>query len=156
HQPVVSSLPPVPTVPGIRAPRLQPPLAPPADRKKLWIGGGLAAAAAVLGVVFISGSSEGDLVINVAGADGVAVDGIKVFVDGKLVCEDSPCQLNNLNADGHVMKVKAEGYRETPSTGVRVTGGETTIHSVGWAQEKTNNGIAIPDSEGDYLLAIVV
>ncbi len=152
--PVVSgSVPPLTaarTVPGMRAPRVD--TMPPqrlVPSTKLYVG--MAAVAAVaLAFAFIPfGPKTGDLVINVAGQEGVAVDGVKVYLDEKLICEDSPCQVGEIEAVGHVVTAEAEGYTKTAALAVLVKPDDTTIHNVDLVKAKTNTGISVPKTPGE-------
>ncbi len=139
------------TVPAIRAPRVTNLQAPSANKNRLYIAGAAAAAAVLALVVIPFGPAEGELVINVAGTDGLAVDGVRVYLDDKLVCEDSPCQVGEIEAIGHVVTAEAEGYNKTAAMAVLVKPDDTTIHNVELVQAKTNTGVSIPKAPGEKI-----
>jgi serine/threonine-protein kinase len=119
----------------------------------------LAAAAVVLVGVLIfllvpRGPATGELLVNITGPDGTAVDGVKVFLDERLVCEKSPCQLKDVEARGHLLMAEAEGFNKTSAIAVLVPEGETKIHDVKLVPAKTNTGISVPESPGDITLFV--
>jgi hypothetical protein len=144
----------MPTVPSLRAPSGQALWqAQLLANKKYLIGGAVALLALLVWLIVPKGDGEGDLVINVSGPAGVAVDGIRVFVDGDLTCEDSPCSLKDVAAKGHVITVEAPGYNRSAPVAVLVKRGETALHSVELARAK-GTGLAIPESPGDVTVTL--
>jgi serine/threonine-protein kinase len=145
----------MPTVPSARAPGTVIVVSAWLRENAKVVGGAAAAALALLLFVILPiGSSEGHLVINVAGDEGQGVDGVKVYLDDKLVCEDSPCQLKDIEAMGHVVMAEAEGYNSTAAMAVLVKGGETTIHDIKLVSSVTGTGFALPESPGDLTLFV--
>src|SRR5690606_357882 len=100
------SLPPMPTVPSARAPGAN-------VVAGVWLKENAklvaAAAVALVGVlIFVlvpRGPATGQLLVNITGPEGTPVDGVKVYLDERLVCEKSPCQLQDVEARGHLLKI---------------------------------------------------
>jgi hypothetical protein len=91
----------------------------------------VAAAALLVGVLaFFLWPSKGRLVVAVAGPNGTVVDGIKVSLGGNVVCQNSPCEVNDLEAKSYLVTVEAEGFERTAPQAVVVRSGEDTVHNV--------------------------
>jgi hypothetical protein len=51
-------------------------------------------------------------------------------VDGKVVCQASPCTLADVASGTHLVRARATGYQATADTAVPVTGGQDAVHNV--------------------------
>ncbi len=71
----------------------------------LLLAGGAAAA-----YWFVIMPKTGNVAINVVDQKGGAVSGLKVMVDGKEVCQSSPCIVRDVTAGPHEVKVAADGF----------------------------------------------
>lgn len=145
------SLPPMPTVPSMRAPQRAALWQARVQENIRWVAiGGVALFALLLWLVIPSGGGQGELVVNVSGPAGIAVDGVKVYIDEQLTCEESPCQLKKLEAKGHVVTIEAPGYMRTAPTAVLVKDDATTMHNVELVPAKgslgTLNAATAPES----------
>lgn len=80
--------------------------------KMVWVALALVltCAAALAAVMLIP--SKGTIVVTVAGPGQRAIDSVEIFIDGKKVCDSSPCIANDLEAGTHIVKAKAKGYLE--------------------------------------------
>ncbi len=149
------SLPPMPTVPSARAPGAS-------VVAGAWLkdNGKLVAAAAValVGVLIFMlvprGPATGQLLVNITGPGGTPVDGVKVYLDERLVCEKSPCQLQDVEARGHLLMAEAEGFNKTAAMAVLVPEDDTKVHDVTLVPSKTNTGINVPESPGEVTLFV--
>jgi serine/threonine-protein kinase len=93
-----------------------------------WIaGGGLLL---VLLLVWILWPSTGALMVTVSGPGGAPVDGVKVLVDGKPVCESSPCKVEKLDEGVHFVRATALGMAETADETVSVSSGGEAVHNI--------------------------
>lgn len=90
----------------------------------------LAAAALLVGLFFVLKTSDGGLVVTVAGTGGQPLDAVEVLVDGQSRCKASPCKLEEVPAGTHMVRARADGYQETADTAVVVTGGEDAVHNI--------------------------
>jgi hypothetical protein len=109
-----------------------PPSVPPAtsgSRLGLYLGGGLALALLVA-LVYVLLPRSGTLVVTVAGPGGKPIDHVEVLVDGKVVCQASPCTLTDVRAGTHLVRARATGYQSTADTAVAVTSGQDAVHNV--------------------------
>lgn len=74
------------------------------------------------------GGGQGAVVVTAAGTGGKAVQGLKIFSDGKLTCESSPCRAE-LAAGTHFLHAEAPGYEPTATRAVSVgANGEEVLH----------------------------
>ncbi len=98
-------------------------------------------------------SRTGTMVITVAGPGNAPVDGVKVFVDDKLVCEKSPCAPLDLDPGTHLVKVSADGYAPMADKGVKIEAGDETPVNITLAA-LDNAGVRVA-AEGSGLSLIV-
>jgi hypothetical protein len=104
---------------------------PPAPQKRGF--GLLFAAAAALGLAAVAGffalggaktlglsGGTGSLAVTAAGPGSAALDGVRVLVDGAVVCEKSPCELGDLKTGTHFVTVEANGYTKTAARAVSI------------------------------------
>jgi hypothetical protein len=87
----------------------------------------LALVAAVL-AFFVFSRSTGEVVVNVSGPGGIAVDKLSVMVNGEERCTSSPCPIQELSKNAnYTITVSAPGYVKPAGKAVKVKGGETKI-----------------------------
>ncbi len=112
------------------------PPAPSQPKRWPWLAAAAAvvtmigAGAAVTGAKALGyGSAQsGAIVVTAAGSGGKAVQGLKLFADGKLTCESSPCR-TELGAGTHFIHAEAPGYEPTAARAVSVDpDGEAVLH----------------------------
>ena len=63
-------------------------------------------------MVMFMPAGSGGLVISVSGPGGTAISGVSVLVDGREVCVDSPCKVDDLKPGSYVIKARAKGFAE--------------------------------------------
>jgi hypothetical protein len=102
--------------------------------------------AIVLGIL-LSSRSGGTLLATVAGPGNVPVDSLKLYVDGKLVCESSPCRIDELPRGTHFVRVVAEGYQRTADRAIAVVSGEESVLNVALSREELPKVEAAPVTE---------
>jgi serine/threonine-protein kinase len=73
---------------------------------------------------------SGTLVVTVAGPGNKPIEHVEVLVDGKIVCQASPCTLTDVPSGTHLVRARATGYQATADTAVPVTGGQDAVHNV--------------------------
>jgi hypothetical protein len=92
----------------------------------------LAVAAGVVAVaaagVLLLRPSQGDLLVTAAGSKGQPAPA-KVFVDGALRCQVTPCRLSGLASGMHMVRVESDG-QVSADRAVIVTAGEAATHHV--------------------------
>ena len=69
----------------------------------------------------------GEVVINVSGPGGIAVDQVSVMVNGTERCSFSPCPVQKLARGTYTITVSAPGYVKPAGKAVRVKGGDAQI-----------------------------
>lgn len=128
---------PTPSVPLPRPSPLPTDVMPPASvppstsgsRGGLYLGGGIAVAL-LAALVYVLMPRSGTLVVTVAGPGNKPIDHVEVLVDGKMVCQASPCTLTDVASGTHLVRARATGYQSTADTAVPVTGGQDAVHNV--------------------------
>ncbi len=113
-------------------------LPPPPRRSKLPMFALAAAALAVVGAgvavggkaLGFGGAKTGTIVVTAAGPGGKAVDGIKVFADGNLKCDTSPCRIEGLTTGAHFVHAEAPGYEPTAARAVSVESGNEAVLNI--------------------------
>lgn len=126
---------------------------PPGERgvpKQTW----LLAAAALLIVVgiglFWATHRTGALILTVSGPGGQAVDHVEIQLDGEVVCESSPCKVESLSPEPHLVRAKAGGYEPTADQAVVIEAGKTNSHHVTLTTPVAKTGIKVT-AAGDGL-----
>jgi hypothetical protein len=128
---------PTPSVPLPRPSPLPTDVMPPASvppsttasKAGLYLGGGVALAL-LAALVFVLMPRSGTLVVTVAGPGNKPIEHVEVVVDGKVVCQASPCTLADVASGTHLVRARATGYQATADTAVPVTGGQDAVHNV--------------------------
>jgi hypothetical protein len=110
-------------------PASNPPHSAPASRVGLYVGGGLALAL-LAALIYILIPKAGNLVVTVAGPGNKPIDNVEVLVDGKVVCQASPCTARDIAAGTHLVRARADGYQATADTAVPVTSGQDAVHNI--------------------------
>lgn len=113
----------------VMPPASTPPHSAPASGLGLYVGGGLALAL-LAALIYILMPRAGNLVITVAGPGNKPLDNVEVLVDGKVVCQASPCTAKDIAAGTHLVRARAEGYQATADTAVPVTSGQDAVHNI--------------------------
>lgn len=73
--------------------------------------GAVAVVALVAGAAFVLQPKSGNLVVSVKGkTDGRTVDAAKVELDGKAVCDKTPCKVSDIPKGAHMVKASAPGF----------------------------------------------
>jgi serine/threonine-protein kinase len=103
------------------------PMKAPGPGKALWVGLGilLVGMAAFAAVMLMP--SNGSIVIAVSGPGNRAIDSVQVLVDGKKLCDTSPCVANGIPAGTHFVKVQAPGYATPSAHAVKVVRGDEAV-----------------------------
>jgi serine/threonine-protein kinase len=105
------------------------PPGPAQSRTPLLIAAAIAVALLVALTLYLR-PSTGRLDVTVAGPGNLPIDSVQVIVNGKVVCETSPCTVNDLPANTYHVQAKAPGYHDTAVLSVLVTGGQGAVHNV--------------------------
>jgi serine/threonine-protein kinase len=92
---------------------------PPQNRTVLFAALGVAGVVVIAGALFLP-SHPGRIVINVADAQGGAVNHLEIFVDGRKQCDTAPCIVDEVAAGPHDVKLLADGYDAPPVQQVTV------------------------------------
>lgn len=118
---------------------------------------GAIAAVLFLGVLALTlWPRSGRLVVAVAGPNNTVVDGITISVDGKVVCTESPCQLDDLEPRGYLVAVLAEGFERTAPHAVTVESGKDAVYNVSLQAPivVAPTGIDIPASGPGFTVSV--
>jgi hypothetical protein len=75
------------------------------------------------------GRGTGAVAVTAAGPNGGAVSGVRVFVDGAIQCEGSPCKIADLSTGTHFISVDAPGFSQTAARAISIEkGAEAALH----------------------------
>jgi serine/threonine-protein kinase len=105
-------------------------------------------ALAVIGAVgmFVLKPSAGSLKVYVSGPGGRDLEKVDIFVDGKKVCESSPCT-QELKAGKHDVKAVAEGYQTQAPQPIDITGGEQTPFKIELKPASAGQGVQVAGAQ---------
>ena len=77
----------------------------------------------------LGSAGSGTLAISAAGPNNAAINGVRVFVDGAIKCEGSPCRIPDISTGTHFISVDAPGFGQTAARAVSVAhGSESALH----------------------------
>ena len=113
------------------------------SEKAKWAAIAAAAALVVIAIIFLAVPGTGTLVVSVAGPGNKAVEKVKVFIDDKEVCSQSPCIASDLKAGTHIIKVVADGYGSTAGKAYSVESGTETPVNITLAAPSPGTGILV-------------
>lgn len=127
----------------------------PQAKSKTGLYAGVAGAAVLIGGFFLLGGSEpGGLVISVAGPGGKAVKGVTVQVDGKDVCRESTCKVDDLEPGSYVVRAIAEGYAEMAGTAYEVSEGEQKAINIELTPDGGGTGLKVSSKASGLTLSV--
>jgi serine/threonine-protein kinase len=78
---------------------------------------------ALVAVFFLMGRS-GELMVDVRDPKGAPLARAEIFIDGRKVCDSTPCVVTDLDAGSRLVKVTAPGYQTPPPATAEVSGGQ--------------------------------
>lgn len=105
------------------------PFAAPASEKYKWAAIAAAAAVVIIGIFYAVVPGTGALVVSVAGPGNKPIDGVKVFIDDKKICDSAPCVAKELEEGTHIVRVEAKRFGSTAGKAYKVDpGGETPVN----------------------------
>ncbi|MBI5533687.1 MAG: serine/threonine protein kinase [Deltaproteobacteria bacterium] len=150
-----------PSQPQMQAPVPVPVQAAPAPAKSGGAGkiiGLLAAVFVALAVIAAVGilvlkPNNGTLKVYVSGPGGRDIEKVDIFVDGKKVCESSPCT-QDLKAGKHDVKAVAEGYQHQAPQPIDVKGGDQTPFKIELKPTSGGTGVQVAGSQEGVKLFI--
>jgi hypothetical protein len=91
------------------------------------------AGASVMGAALSAGAfmlpQTGQLLVDVSNQTWASLGNVQVFVDGELVCTQSPCAVK-LDAKSHHVKAVAPGYQPSQEESVIISDGSVTLHKI--------------------------
>lgn len=147
--PSLPAQPPTSLAPAMSAPLAAPqtysdsPFERAAGQKKIILVAAAALAVVLVAVVLILLPKSGSVVVTVAGPGNKAVSELEVLVDGKKVCATSPCQVKDLSAGIHLVKVTAPGYQSTADQAVKVASGDESALNVALTRGSGGSGLSV-------------
>lgn len=99
------------------------------NKKTLILGA--AAALVVVAVVAVVAllPGSGSLVVTVAGPGNKVIDELEIYVDGQKRCSSSPCQVKDLAAGTHLIRISSPGYEQTADQAIKVASGDEAVHN---------------------------
>jgi hypothetical protein len=109
--------PPVAPIVPLAAPAQDPP-----RRAGLFIAAAAAVIVALVSVFFLL-RRPGELVVDVRDPKGAALPRAEIFVDGRKVCDSTPCVVQDLEPGARLIKATSPGYQTPAPTTVQVEGG---------------------------------
>jgi hypothetical protein len=98
---------------------------------------------AIVAAVFALLPKQGSLVVTVAGPGNKSISQLEVFVDGQKRCSESPCQVKELNAGIHLVRVNAQSYQGTADQAVKVFAGDEAVHNVTLSKGSGGTGLTV-------------
>jgi serine/threonine-protein kinase len=111
------------------------------SEKVKWAAIAAGAVLVVIAVIYLLVPGTGTLVVSVAGPGNKAVEKVKVFIDDKEVCSESPCIAGELETGTHIVKVVADGYGSTAGKAYSVEAGTETPVNITLAAPSPGTGI---------------
>jgi serine/threonine-protein kinase len=99
----------------------------PIKRYAPWALAGLLLVAALL--LLVMRPRSGSLVVTALGAGHRAVESVQIFVDGKALCDSSPCRISGLSAGAHQLRATAPGMASEELT-VEISAGEEAATNI--------------------------
>jgi serine/threonine-protein kinase len=118
-----------------------------ANRRPLMLAVAGVMVLVVVAVVVAFLPKQGSLVVTVAGPGNKSVSELEVYVDGQKRCSTSPCQVKELGAGTHLVKVTAAGYQATADQAVKVASGDEAVLNVSMNRGGSGPGLKVT-SEG--------
>ncbi len=94
----------------------------PPRRAGLFIAAAAAVIVALVSVFFLM-RRPGELVVDVRDPKGAALPRAEIFVDGKKICDSTPCVVPELEAGARLVKATSPGYQTPAPTTVQVESG---------------------------------
>ncbi|HYO97482.1 MAG TPA: carboxypeptidase regulatory-like domain-containing protein [Polyangiaceae bacterium] len=113
------------------------------SKKTLFLGAAGVVAVAVVASVVALLPKQGSLVVTVAGPGNKPLSELSVFVDGAQRCDTSPCQVRELTAGTHLVRVTAPGYEQTADQAVKVEAGDEAVHNVTLTRGASGSGLTV-------------
>jgi hypothetical protein len=126
------------------------PFASPASEKYKWLAIAAAAAVVIIGIFVAVVPGTGTLVVSVAGPGNKPIDGVKVFIDDKKVCDSAPCIAKELEEGTHIVRVEAKRFGSTAGKAYKVDPGTETPVNITLADPSPGTGI-VARAEGTGL-----
>ncbi|MFZ5891511.1 MAG: PEGA domain-containing protein [Myxococcota bacterium] len=114
-----------------------------AGQKRVILIAAAALAVVLVAVVVLLLPKAGSVVVTVAGPGNKAVSELEVLVDGKKVCATSPCQVKDLSAGIHLVKVNAPGYQSTADQAVKIASGDESALNVVLTRGSGGSGLSV-------------
>lgn len=115
-----------------------------------WSAAAVVLAGALFAAVFFVLPSRGTLLVTVSGPGDVAVDALKVWVDGEEMCSGAPCKVSDIQAGAHVVKVAAPGYKPTADRAIDIQSGAEAVLAFALTPEAGGATLSVPKL-GEYL-----
>ena len=109
-----------------------------------------AAVAVVILGVLAAIPGTGTLVVSVAGPGNKPIDGVKVFIDDKKICDSAPCIAKELEEGTHIVRVEAKLFGSTAGKAYKVESGSETPVNITLAEPSPGTGLVVR-SEGTGL-----
>ncbi|HWZ91945.1 MAG TPA: PEGA domain-containing protein, partial [Polyangiaceae bacterium] len=94
------------------------------------------------GAIFLM-PKKGSMVVTIAGPGNKPIDTVEVYVDGAKKCVASPCQVMDLPAGTHLVKVTAAGYQPTADQAVKISGGDEAVQNIALTRASDGTGIRV-------------
>jgi eukaryotic-like serine/threonine-protein kinase len=95
----------------------------------------------------LGGARTGSLVVTAAGPNGASPTGLRVFADGVVRCEQSPCTIPDLGVGTHFVSVDAAGFTPTAARAVSVEKSVEATLNVELTPKEAPQAAAAPKTE---------
>ncbi|HLK38268.1 MAG TPA: PEGA domain-containing protein, partial [Polyangiaceae bacterium] len=126
----------------------------PQNRMGLWLVVALAVVGIVVATVMWTSSSSSRILVNVIDAKGAMVNRVDTFVDGRKVCDTSPCPVPDVAAGTHEVKILADGFDAPVVQTINVESRKDFPLSITLAQSSKGAGIRVSGTQGGVKLYV--
>jgi hypothetical protein len=99
-------------------------------RTRRLLGFALAALAVLVMLLLALRPRTGSLVVTALGPGNRAVDDVTIFVDGKPLCDISPCRIKGLGPGVHTLRASAPNLASRAEESVEITAGEEATYNI--------------------------
>jgi serine/threonine-protein kinase len=126
-------------------------------RTRRLVGAGLAGLMLFITLMFALSRRTGSLVVTALGPGSRAVDDVTIFVDGRPLCNVSPCRIKGLTPGMHLLRASAPNLASQAEETVEISAGNEATYNIDLlavAPEVRSGGMRVPAAETPLTLFI--
>ncbi len=155
--PVMSYVPSMPSAPSPQlAAEARPSFLANPQTKRL-VGAALVGLVLLVALLFALGPRTGSLVVTALAPGNRAVDDVTIFIDGKPLCDVSPCRIKGLSPGVHSLRASAPNLASQAEETVEISAGEEATYNIDLlavAHEVRGGGIRVAAGEAPLTLFV--